>query len=556
MGALVKVYRYGLLPPTAGAERISEQIWLAHRYQNALIEIERRRRERLATVVAEDRGVTEAQTALDALDAERQAILESCPRTPKGRRAVSPEIRAQLAALTMRQREARATLRAAKAASRTDPDRGARLATIVDDERGSVRAARKLSDLYWGTYLLIEQAMDLARRSPEPPRFRRWTGEGAVAVQIQHGMTTAELLAGADRRLQIDQRLQPVPGRGGKARPRVRLRLGTDADGDPIWGEWPVILHRPIPEEARIMWAKVVRRRVCGKDEWSLHLTVRLDAPPVRTGDRVVAVDLGWRRLDDGTLRAGGWTDGTTSADVCVPPSVVARLRKADDIRSIRDRHLNEIRTALVQWRETAETLPATHAEALRWLPAWKSPARFAALARWWREQRMAGDETIVEALEAWRTRDRHLWLYETGCRRGALAHRRDTYRQLAAQLAATTDVLVIERLDLRVMAQIPGPDSERESHPRARAQRQAVAPSELRAACVQAVQARGGRVVTVAPTGPAASLLAAYRERSGVVDLPGGARKARFARARARIAARQGGSVTVSGGTEDEALA
>lgn len=553
---IVKVYRYGLLPPTEGAERISEQIWRAHRYQNALIEIERRRRERLATVVAEDATVTEARTALDALDAERQAILESCPRTAKGRRTVSPETRAQLAALTMRQREARATLRAAKAASRTDPDRAARLAAIADDERGSVRAARKLSDLYWGTYLLIEQAMDLARRSPEPPRFRRWTGEGAVAVQIQHGMTTAELLAGADRRLQIDQRLQPVPGRGGKARPRVRLRLGTDADGDPIWGEWPVILHRPLPDDARIKWAKVVRRRVCGKDEWSLHLTVRLQAPAARTGDRVVAVDLGWRRLEEGILRAGGWTDGDTGADVLVPASAVARLRKADDIRAIRDRHLNAIRATLTEWREATEMLPASHVEVLRWLPAWRSPARFAALARWWRDHRTVGDETVVAALETWRARDRHLWLYETGCRRGALAHRREVYRQLAAQLARTADVLVIERLDLRGLATIPGPDSERESHPRARAQRQAVAPSELRDACVQAVQARGGRVVTVAPTGPAASLLAAYRERSGVADLPGTAREARFARVRARIAAQQAGAAAPSEGADDGALA
>src|SRR5262245_814029 len=38
---LSQVYKYGLLAPTLGTEQVNEQIKLAHRYQNKLIEIER-----------------------------------------------------------------------------------------------------------------------------------------------------------------------------------------------------------------------------------------------------------------------------------------------------------------------------------------------------------------------------------------------------------------------------------------------------------------------------------------------------------------------------------
>lgn len=40
-----KIYNYGAKPPRENADRVGEQIWLAHRYHNRLIELERLRRE-------------------------------------------------------------------------------------------------------------------------------------------------------------------------------------------------------------------------------------------------------------------------------------------------------------------------------------------------------------------------------------------------------------------------------------------------------------------------------------------------------------------------------
>lgn len=466
--AIVKVYRYGLLPPTEGDERIADQLSRAHRYKNDLVRIERERREAMAA-------------------------LFGCP--------------------------IEAVFRAAKDA----PQHADALAAITQEARAKAKALRGSCGVYWGTYLLIEQSMDAARRAIEPPRFQRWTGDGAVAVQIQHGIATAEVMQGDDTRLQIDQRLQLVPGRGGKPRPRVRLRIGSEGR-DPIWGEWPLILHRPLPSEGRVKGAKVVRRRVCGRDEWSLHVTVELPAVERQAGDRVVAVDLGWR-MEEERVRVAGLADGATTEEVYLDPGVAGMLRKASDIRSIRDKAQAAMHTALLTWK-VAATLPPEHAEHMDRMSQWQSPARFAGLERWWRDHRIDGDAPAYDALALWRTQDRHLWLWETHARSKALARRRDRYRVLAARLASQYSTLVIERLVLTRLAQkLP------DSNPRARSQRTQAAPSELRRALVQAFQSQGGTVVTVQPTGPAAALLLAYRERSGVEEMPGTARVSKFKR-------------------------
>lgn len=533
---MTRVYRYGLLPPTRGAEIVDEQLRLAHRYQNTLVEIERARREAVAQVMAAHdlTAPIEAEIAalVAALDAERAAVAASRAER-RARTPISPERKARIAQIREGLRHARGRLKAARAQAREDAALREALACINTEAKSRAKQARATCGVYWGTYLLIEQAMDAARRSVTPPRFRRWTGEGAVGVQIQGGLTVEDLAD--DTRLQLDMTPQPIPGRQGKPRPRVRLRVGS-AGRDPVWAEWPLIYHRPLPAESVIKWAKVVRRRIGGRDEWSLHLTISLPAE-ARTevcGRGVVAVDLGWRQAH-GTLRAGGWSDGTESGEILIHSRVRGALEKVADLRSIRDTALNGVRAALMEWRDAQETLAGELAERLRWLPQWRSPARFADLARWWRAHRVDGDEAIYAALEAWRIRDKHLWLYESHARRGAHARRRDAFRVLAAQLARRYDTLVVERLDLRAMAKIPAPESERESHPKARRQRFDTAPSELRQALVNAFLTRGGRVVTVPPQGSAEALLAAYRERSGVEELPGGPRASRFSRLRAR---------------------
>lgn len=531
------VYRYGLLPPTFGAAHVDEQMRLAHRYQNLLVEIERGRRDAVADVLSSHADVLAFG---DAVELNERLLMELLGRAKAYRareheRKLPDDLSEALKSARGVLREARVQYRDARRALREDTVVATALAEIEGRANTLRKAARATCGVFWGTYLTVEAAADATRRHPTPPRFHRWTGDGSVSVQIQGGLRVEDALGGCDRRFAIDTKPIPVSGRGGKPRPRVRLRVGSQRR-DPVWAEWPMIYHRPLPPDARIMWAKVVRERVCGKDRWSLHLTLEDVARREKCGEGAVAVDLRWSVTARG-LRSCQWLGSDGMGDeVMLAPGVLGQLAKAEDLRSIRDKAMNEARAKLVradfspEWRERA-----------RFVSQWRSPARFAGLALWWREHRQTGDDDAYRALEEWRKQDKHLWLWETGARRRGIARRRDQYRVLAARLARSYGVLVIERLNLAALARIPEVGSERDDVPRGRSQRVQAAPSELRSALVHAFASRGGRIMTVPATGPAGQVLEAYRSSADVKDeTPGGARIGKFQRKRAENAGRE----------------
>jgi hypothetical protein len=157
---------------------------------------------------------------------------------------------------------------------------------------GEIRAARKMTPTYWGTYLLVEAAAEAACKRPDEPKFRAWAvhdGAGRLGVQCQGGVDLATILAGTDRRLWIEAvRMiadRPVSGRydpaRGVGRSRLHFRVGSDASGRPIWAVWQLIVDRPWPIGARVKQATVVRRIVRGRTgpgRWrdELHLTLEV----------------------------------------------------------------------------------------------------------------------------------------------------------------------------------------------------------------------------------------------------------------------------------------
>lgn len=68
---MIRVYKYGLLPPIDHAETVQDQMRAGHRYRNTLTEIERGRRAALREI---DRSIPEV-AAQEALVSERLASL-------------------------------------------------------------------------------------------------------------------------------------------------------------------------------------------------------------------------------------------------------------------------------------------------------------------------------------------------------------------------------------------------------------------------------------------------------------------------------------------------
>jgi hypothetical protein len=514
MSQRTRVYEYGCGEPTTNADRLDEQLLLAHRYKNKLTEIERARREKVRAIISEHGDVAPLEDEVAAQASTLKELRETIKRArvaARSRGADTGLLERQAKELASQLKERRAELRAIRKAIANDPQTKARLHETDQQARDAVKATRAESGLYWGTYLSVEQDMDRARKGRMDPRFRRWTGDGRVSVQMQGGATVAAVLGGDDTRLQIDPPdpaawSSPVRGeRRRAARTTCRIRVGSMGRA-PLWCELPVTMHRPLPANGRIKWAHVHRSRVGRKHRYKLLVVVSFEEhEPTPSGSDVVAIDLGWRAVDvpqDGearrALRVGYWQD--TSGDhgqVLLEPGILERLKTCERLRSIRDQHLDEMRPRLVEWARDAD-LPEWWAERAETLAQWRSAARLAALMMHWRENRFDGDEEMFAAAEAWRKQDAHLYDWESNLRDKVTRRRREAYRVFAAQVARRYKAVILEHFDLRRVARKAAPEGEADANQAARHHRTWAAVSTLRQAIIDACEREGLDVITM----------------------------------------------------------
>jgi len=534
-----KVYTCGLRPPAENADLVSEQIRLGHRYYNRLIEIEHEKRQRDHEIVGAHGDADALQAAID----EQVVVVEQVVarirrwRIANGKKVASKDLRMELAAAKKSLKAARAELRELRRVIKQDPEIAASRVALWAEDSAARKRARAECGIPHGTYIQVEQAVEAACKAPmapgcetpwwELPRFKRWKGEGCVGLQLQQRdgeyMDTDALFGRSDPRLQID----PVPStawdrrRSREQRTVVRMRIGSECrrcgalctsihcpeggDGgaayrSPVWASWPMILHRPLPEGALIKWAKVKRERIVGKARWrwSLHLTIDEPEQEPRCGEGTVAVDVGWRKTETG-MRVGYWQDDSGDHNsINIDHEILDRLRKVDELESIRKRNMNAAKSQLRAWLATWEEVPDWMREASRHMHAWRSQNRLAGLALHWRQNRWEGDNPGYEDLEDWRKQDKHLWAWQDNLRGKVLRRRREVYRVAAARLAERYDTVVLTDFDLRDTQRHPSDTSTREEIDAVKWQQKAAACSVLRGCIRNAFTSRGGRIVEV----------------------------------------------------------
>lgn len=502
----VRVYSYGLPlgPAPECADLVDEQIVLARRYHNDLIAVERARRQAVRAIMGEVADVAAIEERIAALDAELQELRSQAKRTSAAERRrvpVSAEVKARIAELRAELKAARAERREARAALRDNAEVKARIAECNARANEMRKLMRAACGVYWGTYLLVERAIDQAARGKMDPRHRRWDGSGRIGVQLQGGLPVPALF-GSDSRIQIDQ-IPTDAMMGSRAHRRratrttVRLRIGSEGRA-PIWASFPVILHRPLPEDGVVKWAWAQRRRIGTRWRWELQLIVeaRSFTPLPKLRGDACAIDIGWRTRGDEGLRVGYLANESGHVEELLLPRIILdRLRHADSLRAIRDRNFDVIRGELAAWLAEND-VPDWLRAATRHLHQWRSTARLASVAYRWREARFEGDEGMFTRLDAWRRQDRHLYQWEASERSKAIGRRRDHYRVMAADLARRYSTIVLERVDLREIARLPQPEEEDQQHAAARWQRRVAAVSELRDAIRKAAAKTGAQVV------------------------------------------------------------
>lgn len=469
------IYSYGAKAPTINAELVNAQMSAAHKYGNKLVEIELQRREATNALVrrlspdleAAEQAVADLDQRIKAVQAAIRLTNQSARKKGKG----TPEQRAEIKELRTKRKEAAGRRKEAKALAYESLEAKAELGTINQATGQTMRDARAESEIYWGTYLQVEQAAGKNRSGP-PPRFRRWTGDGKLAVQIQGGMTAEDAFAGKDKRFILE---------GDSKYAQAWIRIGSEGR-QPVWAVVPVLMHRPIPDDCLIKWVYLIRRRVEAHHKWQLCLVLSRaggwQKPDLaRSGN--VGIDFGWRLLDHG-LRVAYWAgDDGQSGELVLPIRDVGRWQKADDLQSIRDERFNLALTSFREWLRAHE-LPDWLAERTKSVGQWRAQARLAALVIHWRGERFAGDEEIFAQIEAWRKKDKHLWTWEVNQRRKAVAWRVDLYRNFAATLSRQYRVAHIENTKWSDMAKRPTAEMEDDGNKASRRYRQIAAPGRL----------------------------------------------------------------------------
>ncbi len=398
---MIKNYEYGLLDPTANAQLVSDQMRLAHRYYNRLVEIERDRRTEIAKILVGHPDTEALAARVTALVEQREGARSAIKSTRQVTRdrSETAQMRTRVKDLAAELRAARGELKVARDIIKTDPAIVSAIAAADDRAAERVRQARASCNAYWGSYLLQEQAVDAAKKSKMPPHFKRWSGDGRVSVQLQGGISDVELF-GADTQIQITpvspKAHDPGERRGVRrfeSRTVLRMRVQSTEKGRPVWAEWPMILHRPIPTGARVKVATVSRRRHdCRRWDWRLMLTLEIPDDAIKSrpipADGAVALNLGWCQRPGDEVRAAYVfsDDGEVDREVVVQRSTIERVEKSEAIRSQRDKDLDVMKAVLVPWLRTTEAA----------LPAWLVERTILS-----REPRETTQETTREQLGA-----------------------------------------------------------------------------------------------------------------------------------------------------------
>jgi ribosomal protein S27E len=246
-------------------------------------------------------------------------------------------------------------------------------------------------------------------------------------------------------------------------------------------------MHRPLPEgQIKGAWAQC--RFVGGRAEWEIVFSVDLGDQPARQHEhptRTIAIDIGWRRRENG-MRVAYWRDDRGEhGEIVVPIAVEQRKGKSDDLRSIRDLRRNEMTGRLREW---VEATPGTWLdEALAHARQWIRMGHFIKLEQRWRNERVLGDVRIYDDLTAFLKKDRHLYAWQAHNLVKMERQIRGRFAAIAHDMCSQYGVVALEAMNLTQLK-----EAEDEGGRINARSIQRLAPGELRVAIKQAASKYG----------------------------------------------------------------
>jgi len=207
-----------------------------------------------------------------------------------------------------------------------------------------------------GVYLMVDAAVGAALKTSEGrPKFKPFDHTGLVGIQVPKrdtkidgkkisvDVTVKDAWSGTYPRLKLE--LLPEPsdenpgikiygyrraerkfkeGKGYKKTPVLATIQLTKEEGSAI--RIPFIMHRPLPEDGVIKWVMLHVTRIGTRYIYKLQFTCESKSfNQAPTGQGVIAIREGWRRLEDGSLQVAVTDDGENSIPLVLPAKMIQK---------------------------------------------------------------------------------------------------------------------------------------------------------------------------------------------------------------------------------------
>lgn len=518
-----KVYQYGVynLPPQL-PDAAFQQLLLQNRFWNALVEADRANEADYLAIVnnASDHvrhilsQIEQVELQISTLrDRHQQEKIDQRTKTPVS--ATKDAIKALVTEMKALKSAKKESIAASKEAIKPQLDR------LNEQHKATCKALRQqyaAAGLYWCNYNKVADSYRRARAAMLGKRgkgqsaqlnFHRFDGGGYFEVQIQGGMKPSDLFTGASQQLQIDP-VDPAAwystsraARRRASRTTGRIRVTSEGVA-PVWLPFQVTIHRPLPDHGEIKAANITRRKIGGKWDYRLNITVvtpETDVIHPQPWNRA-AIDIGWRIIDDEIRVAYLLDDNGHALDLRLDDSYRATSERLETLQGIIDQNfaqakqhfINLVRYADRTSKDFPLDLPAEDIDQIETrLPHWRSAAKLVRIV----DEMRPTQDADVQQLRAWAKKHKHLYEWQANLRHKQQGRRRDLYRRTARALCEQYGEIVLEEFALPdVLSETP--DDPHWQHFRRRAAKIA-SPGYLRQE-IERCAAETGTVIVKSP--------------------------------------------------------
>lgn len=483
-GVKTIVRQYGLLAPNNWGDDCFEHLFLQNRFWNRLVEIEQDYRNKYRAIIGSDNEVAPIQEAINELKEqiavmnEQRKQLKILHRNKNSVYTESLDVAIKETKAGIKKLGVQANIARYSAQERIKASSSV-LKELEEQRRISVKQAYNNSGLWWGNYNAVLDSYNTARnramKEGAELRFHRFDGSGRFSCQIMGGMSTDDLLSGKISVAQVRKissgeftdviksnsptlQLQSIGSRRDEREYgilTITVYTGHDEKGKKKRRtlNFPIIMHRPLPNDATLKMISVSRKKIGTDFKWYVTFIFTSETCEVveHPNTQSCGINFGWKQVKDG-LRVATINDGVETRHIILPKVIIDKLAYTENLQGQIDRATNENYNWLLGKMITPPEVLSDDVDSLRRAKR-PHPMKFALFVMKWRKECPDFEPRALADAEIMRRKAKRLCNEYYHLLDKILRRRIEFYRNEAKMIAEEYRQIIMDKMDLRQMA-------------------------------------------------------------------------------------------------------